>query len=381
MPKQPDKPKKKPRRTSVTVGHEPDGTPVYRYPSGKTKKELGEKVKELKRIYGAGGPGVLHDVLFEDYAEKWLRSMEGAVSENSLTAYQSYVREHLVPAIGKIQVQNILVSDLKAAFAQMKTHEGKPLSASTKHHVLSRLRTIMRQAQEDRIRDDNPAFFVKLKTDVAPKRRALRVSEKDAALELITNYPKSNEALLTAMDYYTSCRRGEAFGLQWQHIDFRSREITIEQQLRYKKGVGTEIAKELKTRNSYRKMPLLQPLCDFLLPLRGHPEAFVLHTASGHYRMNDITELIKNVHKLAPSLHDVTPHYFRHNYATDAHNACPQIPIMTAARWMGESVSMMLKTYVHIEKEMGFNIGPDKYNIFNNVANLLLSSNGQKPQL
>jgi hypothetical protein len=194
---QPEQKQKKRRRTSVTVGHkmiEKDGkkvrVPVRVYPSGKTKTALQERVKEAKRIHGAGGPGEMADVLFADYALKWLDGIEGQVSQNTAIAYRSRVKELLIPCIGKMQVQSILKSDIQGMIAKLKKkvsrRTGKPISVGTLKAAIANLKQIMNMAVDDRIRGDNPAQRITIKADLEPKRRALTSAETQAALRLIS---------------------------------------------------------------------------------------------------------------------------------------------------------------------------------------------------
>ena len=58
-------------RAKITVGHDVDGKPIYKYASGKTKKELAQAVEEIKRIYIDGLPEQRKDITFGVYATDW----------------------------------------------------------------------------------------------------------------------------------------------------------------------------------------------------------------------------------------------------------------------------------------------------------------------
>jgi integrase len=346
-------------RNKVVVGHDADGEPIVKYASGRTQKELQANLKELKRRFGAGGPGALAEVTFGEYAERWLDTKRGSVGDGTWDTYASYVRQHLTPALGQRQVRAILQSDLKLVMAELAK---KGLADNTRKMSLLMLKGIMTQAQDDHIRDDNPARSIKQKRDNDPKRRALTAEEVKATLEYLEALPDTDGAKMLGIIYYTSCRRGECFGLQWKHIDFKGRKIKVCQQLRYQKGGGGQITPKLKTKNSYRELPLPRQLHEILHPLRGHPEAFVFQLNGEHYRPCDAEDLWDAIVEEEPRLAEVTPHYYRHNYATRLYKK--DVPVKEAARYMGETVKTMLDIYVHIEQEIGVEEDSRVYDVF-----------------
>lgn len=372
---QPEK-KKKRRRTSVTVGHkmvEVDGeqirVPIKKYPSASSGKKLDQKVDALKLAFGAGGPGEMADVLFCDYAEKWLEVVAGQVSDNSLDTYRCHVRGFLIPHLGNKQVRSIMQSDIKSMMARLsktETQRNDAMAANTLRAVLNCLKQIMGMATDDRIRLDNPAQRVSTKSDLEPKRRALTDAEKAACLQFIADHPGTEEAVALAMLYYTSCRRGEAFGPQWKHVDFKNRKIKICQQLTYKKGGGGQISPKLKTKNSYRDIPMPQQLYDVLHSMRGTSDAFVFQRYGKHFGPHDVQSLWDGIVEQCPALSQISPHYFRHNYATMLYKN--KIQAKEAAAVMGETVRVMMDTYVHIEKEIGEETSAAICNIFSEVA-------------
>lgn len=375
---EPKKPKKR-RRTSVVVGHREDGTPVKRYPSASSGTKLAKKVDELKRVHGAGGPGEMADIMFEDYAEKFLEGIAGEVSLGTLRTYTGYVRVHIIPFFGKKQVRSILQSDGKVFLARLaKTvsqSTGELLTINARCAILSCLKQIMNMAQDDNIRVDNPIKRLNITPDVEPKRRALTDVEKAAALKYIADHLGTDEGKMVAMNYYTSCRRGEVFGPQWKHFDFKNRKIKICQQLKQKLGTSGEISPKLKTKRSYRDVPMHQELFDVFFPLRGHPEAYVFQIAGRHYSCNDVNKLWSKIMDECPALSELTPHYFRHNYATEMYKN--DIPAKEAARIMGETIKVMLERYVHISEEMALATDNKIYGMFSRVAKSLPSDKSE----
>jgi integrase len=358
---------KKRRRTQVTVGHkivEGKRVPIRRFPSATSLTKLGDKVKELKRIHGAGGPGALADVLFQPYAERWLESKAGEVSDNTLRGYKSYLKNNIYPHIGNKQVQGILPSDIKTMMGKLKH-----LSINTRGQVIGIIKAMFNMAMDDHIRVDSPARAIKRIRDTEPKRRALTEAEDKATLKFIAERQGSAEATMAALLYYNGTRRGETMGLQWKHFDFENRRIKIEQQLLDGKG-GARITTRLKNKNAYRHVPMQEALYAFLWPLRGLPKVFVFQDKGGnHYTSKEVENLWNSVREQCPALAGISPHYYRHNYATQLYKA--GVPIKEAALYFGDTVKIMLETYAHIEDELKLNPDSKAYNIFPSVAQML----------
>jgi integrase len=377
MPKRPDKPKKKPRRTSVVVGHTiligKDGKPlvdkrgnvrkkpIIKYPTG---PHLADKVKELKRIHGAGGPGALYDVLFGDYAEKWLGGQEGLVDENTLSNYRAQVRNYLVPYLGERQIQAILQSDIKLAFAKLTR-----LSVNVRRNILVRAKSIFWQAVDDGIRPDNPARSIRMPMDREQKRRALTEKEEKTVEKFLATRSGTQESMALAIFFYAGVRKGECYGLQWKHLDFKNRKVLIRQQLKPKKGTGGVISPKLKTKRSYRDIPMQQQLYDALYPYRGLPDIYVFQKNGNYITMNGAYRIWLSIKEYSLDFRDISYHYFRYNYATQMMIA--GIHEAEAATYFGDTVAVMEQVYGDIKKYLLANPKSKAYDIFPIVAKSL----------
>jgi len=59
--------RKKRLRAQITVGHDSDGNPVYKWASGYTKKELEANKEELRRAHINGAVAVRRDIFFRRF--------------------------------------------------------------------------------------------------------------------------------------------------------------------------------------------------------------------------------------------------------------------------------------------------------------------------
>ena len=156
-------------------------------------------------------------------------------------------------------------------------------------------------------------------------------------------------------------RLGEACGLQWHDVDFKSRTISVRRDVDFKAGcIG-----DVKTKYSIRDIPMPPKLFEALFPLRGLGGAFVLPAPGGeHWRNTPLSrawlELMAAVYAEDDSIESreteegrasvLTAHYFRHNYATVLYYA--GVDVLTAQRYLGHAnAQTTIDIYTHLNEE------------------------------
>jgi len=302
-------------------------------------------------------------VLFEDYAEKWLRS-KARRRFNTVRTYRSTLNARINPYIGMKQVAHCLPSDMSDVVAGYMEEElsGSP---NTEAMIIYCLKGVFNLAVADNIIMKNPAMEMKRNMEDFAPRRALTEAEESATLKYIQNHPGTLESLFLLMLFFTGCREGEACGPQWVHMDFQRDIVKVDQQLVYCKG-GGEISKLLKTKNSRREIPMPAQMKNILLPYRGLPNVYMFNKDGKHIQYGRIRAMWLNIIAEEPALAEITPHYFRHNFATRLYKAGVQN--MVAARIMGETPQVMQKVYTHLENEYGMQADSCARKVFDDVA-------------
>jgi len=109
----------------------------------------------------------------------------------------------------------------------------------------------------------------------------------------------------------TGLRRGELLGLQWQDIDFKNHEITLQRSILHTSASSCEVS-TLKSENSYRTIPITPEATELLrnLHLTNKGE----WVFKGRYP-NTLTQEVKKFMK-RNGLRDMSPHDLRHTCAT-----------------------------------------------------------------
>ncbi len=101
------------RRARVRIGTLPDGTPDYRWASGKTLAEL-EADKERIEDYYIGGKFVARDQSFDSYAINWLDTYKkDHVDFGTYMMYRGILNNHLIPPFHRRMMGAITANDIQ----------------------------------------------------------------------------------------------------------------------------------------------------------------------------------------------------------------------------------------------------------------------------
>lgn len=215
---------------------------------------------------GAAGP----DVTVRQLVARWRRHAEPDWSPTTRAAYDSYLRLHILPALGDKKVGEVRPADLDDFYATLRTHIActfkpqkddpkcavcgqtraagthKPLSAAS----IGKVHVILRRAFAEAVRwrwiTSNPVAAARppkiAKHELTPPSAA----EVRKLLELATLDLRC--FLVLAAD--TGARRGELCALRWSAIDLDAGEVVIDRAVVLDDGKVVE--KDTKTHQARR---------------------------------------------------------------------------------------------------------------------------------
>ena len=264
-------------RWQVTVGYKPDGKRLSVTGRADSKTLAQTAMTQALADQARGLLAAPESMTVSEYAEKWL-SRQKHLSANSLRAYRGEL-EYALQHIGKARLRDVRpahLKDLMVSLSEQLMAQGQMMAPRTQGKVLTRLRSLFREAVSDQIIYVNPVEGVrKVKAPsseavgtVLDFGQAARFQEVGQALygaDLCRLWP----ALFTAVS--VGLRRGEVMGLSWQHVDFEKGVLQIRQQLKVEHGkpvLGT-----LKTQHSRRDVYIPESLRVLLLGLHERQEA------------------------------------------------------------------------------------------------------------
>ena len=325
-------------RTKIKIGIGPDGKPIYKYLSGRTKKEL-EQAKADAYAFYIDGSGRQDDRLFGAYAVEWFKVVKSpGLSPSTVAMYRSTLNVHILPTFGDRRLRAIRPIELQRF---VNSFDGAGRSSITRVTLL--LSGVFASAVTDGILDKNPMQSIRRpEHKAASSRRSLTEEERSIIVAAIPSHPLGP---FVACLYYLGLRRGEAIALKWGDIDWDAGLVHIERTFSsYAEGK----VKAPKTRKSVRSIPMPDSLSDILRPLRGHPDSMVFPGAGGKVLSNckigdDWAKFIEEV-GLSP---EITPHYLRHNYITMCwENGID--PYITMSMVGHSSINITMDIYTHL---------------------------------
>ena len=336
-------------RAKVTVGHDFNGDPIVKWVSGRTKKELEEAKREIRRSYVDGVEAIRKDITFGQFCMEWYAIYkEPNVSVATKQNYRIALEKDLLPVFGQRRLRAISANDLQAFMNSFSNY-----AASRTVMLKGILVNTFRLAYSQGIIDRDPTVFLKRPT--APptkKRRALTDAERAAVLKVGREHKRG---LLLLVLYYTGLRLGEACGLKWEDIDFRNRKISVRRDI----DLHTDDIGKLKSKASQRDVPIPSELYDALIARRGIGWVFTKRDGQHLERGTAYSiwkVLMAAVLEVDPSLEQkngrcaLTAHYLRHNYASILYNA--GVDVLTAQKFLGHATPhITLAIYTHLSKE------------------------------
>lgn len=167
----------------------------------------------------------------------------------TLVMYESHVRNHIVPILGRRPMGSLRRSDISAFVVVLPQNK---LASATLLTIYRILAMVLRPAVHDRLLAASPHYKIKL--PAGPPRR-LQALTAEQVRDLLEHASERDYAVL-APGGGTGMRQGEVLGLTVPHLRRLARELLVEQQCRVVPGGPPEITDELKSASSRRVLPL-----------------------------------------------------------------------------------------------------------------------------
>ena len=212
------------------------------------------------------------DILFSDFMLKWLEVTKSSVQITTYASYQGMVERIIAPYFRK---RGIKLVDLKATDLQdFYTKQLEPVKANSVIHYHANIHKALKYAVKIDLIPTNPADKVE-----RPKKNAFKGSyysaEEIHALTEVAEGTKLEIPVLLASFY--GLRRSEVLGLKWDAIDFEENTLEIKHIVTQASIDGKKVlvqADRAKTKSSLRTLPLVPPIRDRLLMLKGQQETY-----------------------------------------------------------------------------------------------------------
>ncbi|ALE78642.1 integrase [Pseudonocardia sp. AL041005-10] len=233
-----------------------------RYVYGKTKKEALSKLVGLQGRHDKGIPAGPTKLTVEQFLTEWLDHIKLPVRPQTWAGYESNVRNHLVPRLGRKKVTALSVRDVRLMVDDLKAGG---TSARMVQWIHSTLRVALQHAVSEELVTRNVARSVRV---AQPPRdtlsEPLTADEATAFLRAVKTH-RLHGLWVTVL--VLGLRRSEVCGLHWDDVDLDRGTLKIQRGLQRTGGRLQELP--TKTRRSRRTVPLPAMVVD---ALREHQE-------------------------------------------------------------------------------------------------------------
>ena len=288
---------------------------------------------------------------FSDIAERWFTLYKvGKVRETTLTGYESYLKRHVLPYFGEMDVRDISIDDV-----QLFLNSKESLSKKTIDEIWLVVRMVLDVAFEDGLIPSNPSKSKRLRNPSKKKSTRLPLTTKEAEdIEAhLPDIPKLLDRRYVALLLYCPARSEDIRGIRMKDIDPHKMLIRIERSVTYAKA--KTIIGDPKTEAGFRHMLMLPKLWDVLAltPEEMHdPDAYLLHMRDDTHQPLTFQANRRLWERVcaAINVYGKTPHCFRHTFATRAYRAgVSEKTLQSMGGWA--DLKTMQNVYIHTQEE------------------------------
>lgn len=210
-----------------------EGKRVQRSITGKTQKEVRQKMNELLNSLDKGTYQAPHKITVSEWFKEWLDTfVEGKKKPYTVAGYDVVIRNHVNPNLGQMQLQAVRGTHIQRMYNKMLDNGTAPKTIKNVGAVMHKAFSV---AVKQGMISVNPCDNAELPPMQQHEIKPLTDADIPVFLQAIETDPMCNAY---ALCLFAGLREGECLGLSWAQVDFEKRSITINQQLQKGKSKG-----------------------------------------------------------------------------------------------------------------------------------------------
>ena len=287
----------------------------------------------------------------QEACEQWLAACKLRVKESSYANYESIIRNHILPDLGRVSISSLTTAKLntfiykKLSHGRLDGHGG--LSAKTVRDIMTVYRSVEHYAaREYGIRESH---FTMPKAE-QKQLDILSKCERNRLEQYLLSHMNITSALIL-LCMYSGLRIGELCGLKWEDIDFQNRIVFVKRTVQHinRRGISEIMIGAPKSKRSVRQIPVPDFVLKHLLCFRSADSAFVLSGQAKPIEPRTMQNRFKIILKRC-NLRNVNFHLLRHTYAS----ICIELgfDVKALSELLGHAdASLTLNRYVHSSME------------------------------
>ncbi|WP_461614329.1 tyrosine-type recombinase/integrase [Clostridium sp. Marseille-QA1073] len=295
-------------------------------------------------------PNELKKITFGEFFDMYIEHISLYREANTILAFKNAYNNFL--DLKDLELNAISKMDIQRCIDKLIKNE---LKLSTISDYVAKINTIFNSAiNEFEILATNPAKKIKLNSKKKEEtKRALTRQELNMILNYFSNRNRKRKYdyyLIVLLASHCGLRLGEIAGLTWDEIDLNNRLINVTKQW---KKIETEDGKysygfgSLKSRHSYRTVPIPTILCEYLKQLKDSKK--IINMDNRLFDLKNLSSCSDTLNEMLKKF-NITIHELRHTYATMLISS--GVDFKTAAKLLGHDVKETMKTYSHVNDDM-----------------------------
>ena len=326
---------------------------------GKTITETQKNMTDLKYKLEHGVYVSKKQITLNDWFETWME--EYKKNRIKRGTYENYKKNFYGIIKRRFNLGNVQLTDIRGEHIQKLYNDlvKEGYALSTIKIVSAVLNGCMQQALRNGLIERNPVKLAELPRQTEKATRQAMTREQQA---LFMEYAKESYLYnFYAVMLRTGMRNGEMRGLKYTDIDKKKNVIRVQRTLKYIEGEGY-FEDTPKTRTSKRDIPLTAATLQMLEEQRKF-WGFKVEKMDRYLFCNEIGEplsrarvraetdrIVKRIRAAGHDFPHITPHVFRHTFATRAIEAGMQPQVLKTI--LGHSsLAMTMDLYSHVLPE------------------------------
>ena len=343
----------------VVIGYDEKGLPKTKNVLAKTKTECAAKLKALRESLAAPVPEAPKpSISLGDWLDHWYQDYKKAnLRPNTQMSYERRIYQHIIPALGGIQLDKLTTGDIQGFYADLKKNGrllrtelyGESLSDQTVRGIHTTLHAALDRAVEEKLLLRNPADSCKLPP---VKGREMKILTPEEIQRLLIQAREDGCYELFLLELATGLRWGEILALQWDDLNLRTGALRVERQVHRVKG--ELMVSPPKTKAGNRTILLPSPVLNVLKTYqKGVHSRWMFPSPVKEDSPMDPAAVRKRLQTVLEraECRRLRFHDLRHTFATNA--LAYGMDIKTLSTILGHvSFATTLNTYSHITDEM-----------------------------
>lgn len=315
----------------------PNGKSKLLYSTANTEREA---VKDFNRQMLALEDEHEKSLNFDSVAEQWATEHFPTLQNNTLISYKISLKR-AKEYYEDTPIKEIKAEDIKKYIDWLTKQQ---YARKTIKERLAVLKQIFTYAVIKGIIHENPCQYIKLAKNIEKSKKREAATRTDESI-IKSMSDDENFTFLAKFLLYTGCRRGEAFAVTPQDINYEKKILSITKTVEWLDN-EPQIKNSPKTDAGNRQIPLPEQLMNELV--KRKKQIYIFQDEGGVlYKRHKI---IRGWNKMCKE-HGIScgMHQLRHSYTTMLFDA--GIDVKTAQNWLGHTdIKTTLDIYTHLSE-------------------------------